>query len=78
MLVTNKIAIDASEYPSCFYQDDLYDASDPEKGLFRSEFLARVSNPQFSSSATTNSHKLGYPIYLDFSLDSSEPQEEHT
>ncbi|KAF7372526.1 hypothetical protein MVEN_00114700 [Mycena venus] len=30
------------EYPSCFYAEGAFDPADPEKGLFRSQFILRV------------------------------------
>ncbi|KAJ7222725.1 hypothetical protein B0H12DRAFT_1241080 [Mycena haematopus] len=30
------------EYPSCFYAEGTFDATDPEKGLFRSHFILRI------------------------------------
>ncbi|KAJ6516980.1 hypothetical protein DFH09DRAFT_1332652 [Mycena vulgaris] len=41
-LITGKAALTAAKYPSCFYADDMYNPTDPEKGLFRSKFLLRV------------------------------------
>ncbi|KAJ7146244.1 hypothetical protein C8R44DRAFT_845460 [Mycena epipterygia] len=41
-LTNGKPALTANKYPSCFYADDEYDPTDPERGLFRSEFILRV------------------------------------
>lgn len=42
-LTNGKPALTAKKYPSCFYAEDAYDVTAPEDGLFRSQFLLRVS-----------------------------------
>ncbi|KAJ7852609.1 hypothetical protein B0H13DRAFT_2359404 [Mycena leptocephala] len=51
-LLHNGTDIDASEFPSCFWDDDKYDSNDTEKNLFRSQFLARVARHIWTGPST--------------------------
>ncbi|KAJ7849746.1 hypothetical protein B0H13DRAFT_2402198 [Mycena leptocephala] len=51
-LLHNGTDIDASEFPSCFWDDDKYDSDDTEKNLFRSQFLARVARHIWTGPST--------------------------
>ncbi|KAJ7862974.1 hypothetical protein B0H13DRAFT_2565871 [Mycena leptocephala] len=51
-LLHNGTDIDASESPSCFWDDDKYDSDDTEKNLFRSQFLARVARHIWTGPST--------------------------
>ncbi|KAJ7288086.1 hypothetical protein C8J57DRAFT_1641160 [Mycena rebaudengoi] len=42
-LLDGTIKLTHRKWPACFYADGAYDPSDPQKGLFRSDFLLRIT-----------------------------------
>lgn len=76
--MTNKIKLDSSEWPACFYpQNVVYDPDKEEVGLFRSEFLVRVSSSQLvRHRCNAIDTALDYSTYMDGSGFRIQPAED--